>query len=83
MLEVTSNKNYMLAPSSGLLEMCKEPGDEVYLGSPVARIIVPGHTGTKATVLKADRNGILMARHCNGHIEQGNCAAIVADEVQR
>jgi len=40
MLEVTSNKNYMLAPSSGLLEMCKEPGDE-------------------------------------------NCAAIVADEVQR
>ncbi len=83
MLEVTSEKNYVTAPSTGLLEMCKDVGDEVYMGSPVAKIIEPGHTGTAAVVLKADRNGILMARHHGGHIEQGDCVAIVADEVQR
>lgn len=83
MLEVTSNKNYVIAPDAGLLEMCRDTGDEVYMGSPVARIIQPGHTGSKPIVLKADRNGILMARHCHGLINQGDCIAVVADEVQR
>lgn len=83
MLEVTSPANYVLAPCAGMLEMCKEPGDEVYRGSPIARIFQPGQTGNAPTVLKADRNGILMARHHSGSVEQGNCVAIVADEVQR
>lgn len=83
MLEVTSDKNYLMAPSSGLLDLCKDAGDEVYMGSPIARIISPGCTGTLPTVLKADRNGILMARHHSGRIEQGDCIAIIADEVQR
>ncbi len=83
MLEVASENNYVIAPCAGLLEMCKEPGEEVYMGSPVARIIQPGHTGMAASILKANRNGILMARHCHGYIEQGDCVAVVADEVQR
>jgi len=83
MLEVTSDKNYLMAPSSGLLDLCKDAGDEVYMGSPIARIITPGCTGTLPTVLKADRNGILMTRHHSGRIEQGDCIAIIADEVQR
>jgi len=83
MLEVTSEKNHVIAPCSGLLEMCKDAGDEVYMGSPVAKIIQPENTGSKAVVLKADRNGIMMARHHCGLIEQGNCVAIIADEVQR
>jgi len=83
MLEVDSYKNYMVAPTAGLLEMCKNPGDDVYMGSPLARIIQPGVTGSKPITLKADRNGILMAHHHAGMIEQGDCVAIVADEVQR
>ena len=83
MLEITSSKNYVYAPTDGLLQMCKEPGEEVYLGSPIANIINPSDTGTLPTVIKADRNGILMARHHNGRIQHGNCVAIVADEVQR
>ncbi len=83
MLEVTSDKNYLIAPCSGLLDLCKDAGDEVYMGSPIARIITPGCTGYQPTVLKADRNGILMARHHSGRIEQGDCIAIIADEVQR
>lgn len=83
MLELASEANFVLAPCNGMLEMCKEPGDEVYMGSPIARIYQAGHTGNAPTVLKADRNGILMARHHRGMIEQGNCVAIVADEVQR
>jgi len=83
MLEVTSEKNHVIAPSAGLLGMCKDAGDEVYMGSPIARIIQPGHTGAAPVILKADRNGILMARHHSGYIEQGECVAIVADEVQR
>lgn len=83
MLEVGSQENYAIAPCAGLLEMCKNAGDEVYMGSPVARIIQPGNTGSKPVVIKADRNGILMAHHHAGLVEQGDCVAIVADEVQR
>ncbi len=83
MLEVTSEKNHVIAPCSGLLEICKDAGDDVYMGSPIARIIQPGSTGANAVTLKADRNGIIMARHHSGFIDQGDCVAIVADEVQR
>lgn len=83
MLEVDSHKNYVIAPSSGLLEMCRDIGEEVHMGSPLAKIIQPGNTGIKPAVIKADRNGILMAHHNAGLIEQGDCVAIVADEVQR
>jgi len=83
MLEVSSENNHVIAPCSGLLDMCKDAGDEVYLGSPVAKIIQPGCTGATAVIIKADRNGIIMARHHSGFVEQGDCVAIVADEVQR
>jgi len=83
MLEVSSDKNHVIAPCSGLLDMCKDAGDEVYLGSPVAKIIRPGSTGVAAVIIKADRNGIIMARHHSGFVDQGDCVAIVADEVQR
>jgi len=83
MLEITSEKNHVIAPTSGLLQLCKDPGDDVYMGNPVARIIQPGNTGTVPAILKADRNGILMARHHSAVVEQGDCVAIVADEVQR
>jgi len=83
MLEVSSEKNHVVAPCSGLLEFCKDAGDDVYLGSPVAKIIQPGNTGATAVILKADRNGIMMARHHSGCINQGDCVAIIADEVQR
>ena len=83
MLEVTSEKNHVIAPCTGLLALCKDAGDEVYMGSPIAKIFQPGNTGAAALVLKADRNGILMARHHSGLVKQGDCVAIVADEVQR
>jgi len=83
MLEVTSEKNHVFAPCSGLLALCKDAGDEVYMGSPIAKIIQPGSTGLSPVILKADRNGIMMARHHRGYIDQGNCVAIIADEVQR
>lgn len=83
MLEVSSHKNYVIAPHAGLLEMCKEVGDDVYMGSPLAKIIQHGNTGPDTVVIKADRNGILMSHHYRGLIEQGDCVAIVADEVQR
>jgi len=83
MLEVSSEKNYIIAPHSGLLDMCKDAGDDVYMGSPVAKIIQPDSTGATPEILKADRNGIIMARHQSGFIDQGDCIAIVADEVQR
>lgn len=83
MLEVKSEDNYVIAPASGLLDMRKEAGDEVYMGSPIAHIIQPGQTGLPVVALKANRNGILMARHHAGRIAQGDCVAIVADEVQR
>lgn len=83
MLEVGSSKNYVIAPNAGLLEMCRNTGDEVYMGSPLAKIIQPGNTSADTIVINADRNGILMSHHHAGMIEQGDCVAIVADEVQR
>jgi len=83
MLEVSSEKNHVIAPCSGRLEMCKDAGEDVYMGSPIAKIIQPYNTGAAAVILQSDRNGIMMARHHSGLIDQGDCVAIIADEVQR
>ena len=73
----------MIAPCSGLLEVCKDAVDDVYMGSPVAKIIQPSSTGATPVILKANRNGIIMAQHHSGFIDHGECVAIGADEVQR
>ncbi len=81
MLETRTDANYVLSPTSGQLEVCRELGDDVYRGNPIAKIYNAGRTGEPPMVIAADRNGILMAKHSNGRISQGECIAIVADEV--
>jgi len=83
MLEVSSDDNYVMSPTAGLLELCRDIGDDVHKGSPIARVFNPAETGGKPLILKANRNGVLMARHHHGMVSQGDCIAVVADEVQR
>ncbi len=82
MLETREEANFVIAPASGHLELCCELGGDVFRGNPLAHIHDSGRTGQPPITIKADRNGILMARHSSGKIRQGECIAIVADEVQ-
>ncbi len=83
MLEVNNENCYLLAPTMGLLQPCKEVGEEVYRGNPIAYIVDPTTSGSPVQTIVANRNGVLLARHYGGHISAGECVALLADEVQR
>ncbi|MBX2838566.1 MAG: succinylglutamate desuccinylase/aspartoacylase family protein [Gammaproteobacteria bacterium] len=83
MLEIRNTDGYLVAPRSGLLDMHAELGSDVYRGDPIAQIINPEQVGTATTPILATFNGVLIARHYPGRVSQGDCIAVLADEVQR
>ncbi len=83
MLEVAKDNCVIAAPCDGMLELCAEVGQEVYLGNPIAHIFNPQQTGSEAVTIAATKNGVLFAHHFTGLIRQGDCLAVLADEVQR
>ncbi len=83
MLEVADNGCFVTASCDGMLSLRYHPGSEVYPGSVIAEIADSNKTGATPVRIKATRNGILMACHSTGLIQQGDCLAIVADEVRR
>ncbi len=83
MLEVEDDSGMISAPCGGMLELFASAGQEVYLGNPIAQIINPMQTGAKPISIVSTKNGIMLAHHFSGLIRQGDCLAILADEVQR
>jgi len=55
----------------------------VYLGNPIGQIINPLQTGVKPVSIVSNKNGVMLAHHHRGLIRQGDCLAVLADEVQR
>jgi len=83
MLEVEKESSMISAPCDGMLELFVAAGQEIYLGNPIAQIINPMQTGAKPVSIVSNKNGIMLAHHFTGLIRQGDCLAILADEVQR
>ncbi|MEE9334958.1 MAG: succinylglutamate desuccinylase/aspartoacylase family protein [Granulosicoccaceae bacterium] len=83
MLEVENDACMISAPCDGMLELFASAGQEVYHGNPIAHIINPLQTGAKPEPIIANKNGVVLAHHFSGNIRQGDCLAVIADEVQR
>lgn len=83
MLEVSNAGCMVVAPCDGMLEICCEAGEEVYLGNPIAHIVDTSQCGAPPIAIPANKNGVVLAHHFRGFISQGDCLAVIADEVQR
>ena len=78
MLDMPGEDCYVTSWHDGVLEMCKDLGDEVAAGDIIARIYDATRTGAPAPEYHARRSGILTARHFPGLIGCGDTLAVVA-----
>jgi N2-acetyl-L-2,4-diaminobutanoate deacetylase len=77
-LAMPGEDSYVISTSEGVIEMCRDLGEEVEAGQPVARIYPPDRTGVEPVVYRARMSGLLVARHFPGLIKTGDCLAVVA-----
>jgi N-alpha-acetyl-L-2,4-diaminobutyrate deacetylase len=69
---------YVIAESEGVLEMCRDLGEQVATDEVVARIYPPDRTGAEPLAYRARTSGLLVARHFPGLIKAGDCLAVIA-----
>lgn len=64
--------------TGGLAAFEKALGEQVETGETIAQIWDPAHTGRAPFCIRANRPGILTARHHPGLIQIGDCAAVLS-----
>ena len=72
------DESYVISTSEGVLEMCRDLGEEVEVDEPVARVHPPDRTGSEPVVYRARMSGLLAGRHFPGLIKAGDCLAVIA-----
>jgi N-alpha-acetyl-L-2,4-diaminobutyrate deacetylase len=77
-LAMPGDDSYLISTSEGVLEMCRDLGEEVEADEPVARIYPADRTGVEPVVYRARMSGLLVARHFPGLIKTGDCLAVIA-----
>ena len=77
-LAMPGEDSYVISTSEGVIEMCRDLGEEVEADQPVARIYPADRTGAEPVVYRARMSGILVARHFPGLIKTGDCLAVIA-----
>jgi N-alpha-acetyl-L-2,4-diaminobutyrate deacetylase len=77
-LAMPGEDSYVISTSEGVIEMCRDLGEEVEADQVVARIYPPDRTGAEPIVYRARMSGLLVARHFPGLIKTGDCLAVIA-----
>ncbi|MEX3933230.1 N(2)-acetyl-L-2,4-diaminobutanoate deacetylase DoeB [Paraburkholderia phymatum] len=83
LLDMPDGTCYTTSEHDGLLELCKDLGDNVEAGEVIARVHDATRTGAKPFEYRAKRSGLLAARHFPGLVHIGDTVAVVADIVER
>ena len=78
MLDMPGNDCFVTSQHDGLLEMCKDLGDKVAAGDILARVYDISRTGSQPSEYRAQRAGMLAARHFPGLVQCGDTLAVVA-----
>ncbi|WBU63902.1 N(2)-acetyl-L-2,4-diaminobutanoate deacetylase DoeB [Paracoccus aerodenitrificans] len=78
MLDMPGDECFHFAERDGLLHMLVDLGDPVTAGQPIAHIWAPDRTGVAPVEVRANRDGILAARHFLGLVQSGDCLAVIA-----
>jgi N-alpha-acetyl-L-2,4-diaminobutyrate deacetylase len=83
LLDMPDGTCYTTSEHDGLLELCKDLGDNVEAGEVIARVHDMTRTGAKPVEYRARRSGLLAARHFPGLVHIGDTVAVLADVVER
>lgn len=79
LLNMPNGECFVTSEDSGLLEMCRDLGEEVSRGDLLARIHNVHRTGAIPIEYRAKRSGLLVARHFPGLVQCGDTLVVVAD----
>jgi N2-acetyl-L-2,4-diaminobutanoate deacetylase len=77
-LAMPGEDSYLISTTEGVIELCRDLGEEVEAGDVVARIYPPDRTGAEPVDYRAKMSGLLVARHFPGLIQTGDCLAVIA-----
>ncbi|WP_321924061.1 N(2)-acetyl-L-2,4-diaminobutanoate deacetylase DoeB [Paraburkholderia guartelaensis] len=83
LLDMPDGSCYTTSEHRGMLEMCRDLGDTVEAGELLARVHDINRTGARPVEYRAQRGGLLAARHFPGLVQAGDTVAVVADVVER
>lgn len=81
MLDMPDGDCFLASEHDGLLEMCRDLGEEVSKGEVIARVHDIKRTGAAPVEYRARRSGLLAARHFPGLVQCGDTLAVVAETV--
>ena len=74
-------KNYLLAPESGIFEICVELGSKVLVDEPLARIHYLERPDREPTLIVSPKEGYLLCMRTACKTQQGDCIAVIAEAV--
>lgn len=69
---------FHFAEQDGMIELTVDLASQVQAGEVIARIWPINATGNPPLQIRANRNGILIARHFPGLVQNGDCLAVLA-----
>ena len=78
MLDMPDDDCFHFADRAGLLHPLADLGEAVAEGQPIARIWASDRTGAAPVELRANRAGVIAARHFPGLVQLGDCVAVIA-----
>lgn len=74
-------KNYLLAPESGIFEICVELGSKVSVDQPLARIHYLERPDREPALIVSPKEGYLLCMRTACKTQQGDCIAVIAESV--
>jgi predicted deacylase len=74
-------KNYLLAPESGIFEICVELGSKVSVDEPLARIHYLERPDREPALIVSPKDGYLLCMRTACKTQQGDCIAVIAEAV--
>ncbi len=78
LLDMPGDDCFHFAEHDGLLHPLADLGDAVAAGQIIAQIWSPDRTGVAPVLIRANRDGIVVARHFPGLVQSGDCLAVIA-----
>jgi predicted deacylase len=76
-----NREDYLLAPESGVFEVCLELGQEVQKGYIVGHIHYPERPDRRPETIVAQTSGDLLTMRASCLTQQGHCVAVIAQQV--
>lgn len=81
LMEIPETEYYSYAFSAGIFESFYPLGSNIEPGQPVGQILYPGDPACAPEVIVARRAGVLVGTRGPGFVENGDCVAVIAKDL--